>query len=140
MTANRKTLRAAVATALSYHLPSAQVVYAYGKAQFGAQTPVVVVTSAGSERQRISMRETRLTAMFDIHTFVLHRDGASWTEQQAEDALDDLENQIALFVDQNRATESWHDLGYAGATNARDTVVLEGIAYLHEVVSLAVQE
>src|SRR5262245_52350329 len=96
MTANRKPLRAALRTLLKAEVSAAQEVYGYGKARFGGQSPVVAITSAGSERARLTMQGSQLTATFEVHTFVIHSDpDSNWTEEHAEDTLDDVEQQIA---------------------------------------------
>jgi hypothetical protein len=140
MSANRKTLRAALAGVLTTEVTSAQAVYAYQKARLNGQTPVICVTSAGSSRERMTMRGGRLSALLDIHVFVLYSDGASWTEAQAEDRLDDIEQQIAAAVEKYARSTSWASLAYAERSDARTPVTLEGITYLHEVIPVEIQE
>ncbi len=143
MTTNRKTLRQALRVLLAAEVTSAQAVYAYQKARLAGQSPVVAITSASSERERFTMQGSRLTAAFDVHTFVLHSDGsaATWTEENAENMLDDLEQQIAAACDRNPVkVNGWARLVYSGATDARDLVKIEGVDYLHEVITIEMQE
>jgi hypothetical protein len=141
MTANRKALRQALKVILEAGVTSAQAVYGYQKARLAGQSPVVCITSASSERERFTMAGSRLAGAFDIHTFVIHRSAdGTWTEEDAENALDDLEQQIAQICDQNARNATWDRLAYAGATDARDLVKIEGVDYLHEVIPIHIQE
>lgn len=142
MTANRKNLRAALQALLDVEVSSAQAVYAYGATRFDGQSPVLCITSAGSERERITFQGSTLTATLDVHTFVIHRspdDG--WTEANAEDTLDDVEQQIAQACDRNpQRPGKWGLLRYGGPTDAREIVKIEGVDYLHEVITIDMQE
>ena len=143
MTTNRKSLRQALRTLLKAEVTSAQEVYAYQKARIYGQSPVVAITSAGSERERFTMQGSRLAATFDVHVFVLHSDGATatWTEEDAENTLDDLEQQIAQACDRNPVkVNGWGRLAYAGASDARNLTKIEGVDYLHEIITLEMQE
>lgn len=144
MTTNRKTLRQALRTLLYAEVTSAQAVYGYQKARLAGQSPVVAITSAASERERFTMAGSRLAAAFEVHTFVLHSDGAAggtYTEEDAENLLDDIEQQIAAAVDKNPVKAGkWGRLAYGGATDARDLVKIEGVDYLHEVITIEMQE
>lgn len=140
MSASRKALRTALAKVLTNEVTHAQAIFGYQKSRIKGQTPVICVTSAGSRREPITMKGNSLTATLDIHVFVLYSDGASWTEEQAEDRLDDIEQQIAHVVDQYRTSTAWSCLSYAERSNARSPVVLEGTTYLHEVIPVEIQE
>jgi len=140
-TANRKLIRTALAEVLGREITHAQAVYAYQKAKIAGQTPVLCVTSAGSAREPITMQGSSLTALLDIHVFVLYSDSASgWTEEDAEDRLDDIEQQVATVVDQYRRSTAWSRLAYAERSDARSPIVLEGSTYLHEVIPVEIQE
>lgn len=145
MTTNRKALRQALRTLLAAEVTSAQAVYGYQKARLAGQTPIVAITSASSERERFTMAGSTLAAVFDVHTFVLHSNGATgattWTEEDAENMLDDLEQQIAQACDRNPVkANGWARLAYKGATDARDLVKIEGVDYLHETITVEMQE
>jgi hypothetical protein len=143
MTTNRKTLRLALRTLLKAEVTSAQEVYGYQKARLKGMTPLVCITSASSERPRFTMAGSRLAAAFDVHTFVLHSDGAAatWTEEDAENMLDDLEQEIAAACGKNPVRAGkWDKLAYSGPTDARALVKIEGVDYLHEVVTIDMQE
>src|SRR5688500_12270364 len=140
MSASRKESRTALAGVLRTEVTLARSVYAYQKAKLKGQTPVICVTSSGSARGALTMQGSAATFTFDIHVFVLYSDGGSWTEEQAEDRLDDIEQQIATMVDTFRKSTSWQRLAYAERTAASlPPVVLEGSTYLHEVIPVEIQ-
>ena len=139
MSASRKAVRQALANVLRTECTSAKQVYAYQKAKLKGQTPVLCVTSAGSLRDPLSLQGNKAAFALDIHVFVFYSDGKSWTEEQAEDRLDDLEQQIALTVEKYRKSTSWAHLAYAERSDARTPVTLEGFTYLHEVVPVEIQ-
>lgn len=139
MSVSRTTVRTVLADLLRREVTNAQAVYGYQKARLAGQTPVVCVTSAGSERTRLTMQGSRATFTFDIHVFVLYSDGGSWTEQQAEDMLDAIEQQIAQLVDTYARSTNWARLAYAARSDARHPIILEGLTYLHEVIPVEIQ-
>lgn len=137
MSASRKAARQALGALLSAAATSAQAVYRYQKGDWKGISPIVAITSAGSERQRMTMQGSRAVFSFDVHVFVLYK-ATGWTEEQAEDALDDIEQQVCTAVDANPRTAHWASIAYADATQARDTVIIGGATYLHEVIPLQV--
>jgi hypothetical protein len=139
---NRSEARAALAALLEAGVTSAQAVYGYQADDFAGQSPVLCVTSRASERKRLTMGDTRGQAVFgyDLHTFVLYRDPQDpevWTPAQAEDALDQVEQEIFAVVLANPKTAAWRAIAYAEPTEARDTVIIGGVTYLHEVIPVA---
>lgn len=140
MTASRKRIRHALAEVLDNEVTAARAVYGFQKAKLKGQTPVICVTSAGTARAPMTMQGDQSTCYLDINVFVLYTDGGSWTEEQAEDKLDDIEEQIAAVVAKYRKSTSWGRLAYVDRSDARTPIVLEGITYLHEVIPLEIQE
>lgn len=73
------------------------------------------------------------TLYFEIHIWVLYV-GDSWTEQQAENALDALEGEIgSAVVGSNANASNWIALQHGGRSN----VILEllaGVGWLHEII------
>lgn len=140
---NRSEARVVLAELLEAGVSSAQAVYHYQADDFGGQSPVVCVTSRASDRKRLTLGDTRGQAAFgyDLHTFVLYRDPENpeaWTPAQAEDALDLIEQEIFAVVLANPKTAAWRAIAYAEPTEARDTVIIGGVIYLHEVIPVAV--
>jgi hypothetical protein len=125
--ANRKLWRSAIASDLNTALVTSglvQSLYAGQVADFGGQSPVVIVSSAGSDRPSDNYT-TQSTALFlNLDVFVLYADSANgFDEMDAEDALDDIEAAVAEWVQAN-ATRTpsngvgWTLLEYAGRTGA----------------------
>lgn len=72
------------------------------------------------------------TLYFEVHVWVLYV-GDSWTEQQAENALDALEGEIwGAIVGSAANTHEWIALQHGGRSN----VILEmmNVGWLHEVI------
>jgi hypothetical protein len=141
-TTTRKDIRATLAALLAANVPSAQAVYAYQVADFQGQSPVIALTSSGSERAPMTLRGARSTFWINAHVFVLYADAASgWTEEMAEDALDQVEGEIAAVVGNpdNARSVSWEAIFYNGRSNADQAAVIGGETYLHEVIPLQVE-
>lgn len=103
---NRETIRDALASVLTTALVGSglpvQAVYGYKVGDFSSQSPVVVVTSAGSDRTRPGTFETkwntavRLDIWVFIHYANIDRAGTVvWTEANTDDRLDLIEKEIA---------------------------------------------
>ena len=136
---SRKALRAALATLLDAAIPAVQAVYAYPKMDLDGESPIITISSGGSERQPLTMAGSRLTATLDLHLLVL-QSGSSWTEAQAEDAMDDIEEAIYATLIANRRTATWAHIDYGGRTDARRPLAMPGgVVYLHEQISIEVQ-
>lgn len=141
MTINRKDARYALAGYLGEKLTAAQAVHAYQVADFQGASPVVYITSSGSDRQRLTGRGLTSSFTFNVHLFVLYpseHTGEGYTEQQAEDILDDLEHQVAQAVEEIHGHSLIKAISYAEQSNADTTAEIGGETYLHEIVPLIV--
>ncbi len=141
MVASRKAVRKALGVMLASIISDEAVsIVDYQATDIKSVAPAVVLTSAGTQRKRITMRGSSAVFTVDVHIFVLHisrKDG--WTESDAEDLLDDIEQQICEAVDNNQSrTGAWSGIRYSDTTNARDSVTLGGTTYLHEVIPLEI--
>lgn len=128
---NRKDARAALATAITPHLPRAQTVVT-GMPETFDTCPVVVVVSGGTGRNEEKGATfgggSMATDYLDIYTHVLPED---------EDAGDDLEQQVAAFVDTHRQMlPHWKDLDYAGRSQTTFVKTIDGKQYKQEVIHL----
>lgn len=139
MSSSRKDVRQALAGVLATEVTSAQAVYRYQKAKLKGQTPVLCVTSAGSERPAMTMQGNGAVFRLDINVFVLYSTKTTWTEEQAEDKLDDLEQEIAAVCAKYRTSNVWAHLAYAEPSDARTPITLEGFTYLHEVIPVEIR-
>jgi hypothetical protein len=121
-TVNRETIRDAFATLLTNGLTGVgkpvYAVYNYLKGVITTEdgSPLVMVTSGGTARQRAGIGDTRWNSYFvlEVFTFVRDADAAnSWTEQNVEDALDSIDKAIADIVADNRVSTDWHNISFA---------------------------
>jgi hypothetical protein len=145
--ANRKLWRAAIASDLETALVPAyaNALYAGQVATFNGASPVVVVSSAGSDRAEND--STQKHALFiNLDVFVLYSDSVNgFDETDAEDKLDDIEAAIATWVKDNATRQpsvnavGWTGLEYAGRTNADiGPASLGGQDYRYEQIGLRV--
>lgn len=103
---------------------------------FGQQSPVVVVTSAGSKRQRVARGTSRNTCYLDVHIFVLYADPAgSYTEAEAENLRDLIEARIAEIIDSHQRAEAWQAIDYTDRSTVAP-VTIGGDEYTHELIPL----
>lgn len=139
---NRETIRDAMATLLNTALVGtglpAQVVYGYRVGDLAGQSPVVVVSSAGSERPRFVADGGRTRVYLQVDVFVLYSDESSWGEDEAEDRLDLIEKTIADTVHANQVTTNWQAADYAARTERID-VEVGGLEYAREMIPLRVE-
>lgn len=137
----RETARDALASLLTTALSGiCQAVYAYQVGDFEKRSPVVVITgdSANRERQSYGGSMWNTTFRYHIHSFVLYTQGTIWTEADAEDAIDDIEQAIAGMVDSNTSGTIWDYLSFVGDTQM-DSVVIGGEEYKHEAIPVQVR-
>lgn len=137
---NRETLRDALAALLTTALVGtglpAQHVYGYPIGDFGGDSPVVVVESAGSERVReTTSSKWRDWFYLNVFVFVLCVDPRSttWKEDSAEDALDLIEKKIADALIDNTDAGSLNCFEPAGKSTP-DHIVIGGNDYRRELV------
>lgn len=142
MSSNRETARDALAALLQTVLVGsglpAQAVYNYQVGDLAGQSPVVVVSSGGSERQRLSFQGSRATFRLNVYVFVVYTDGGDWNEDDAEDRLDLIEKTIAETLDVSQRTASWESVNYAGETTC-DSVEIGGVEYRRETIPVTVE-
>ena len=145
MTANRKDARKALAALLETALVGvglpAQAVYDFQVGDFGANNPVVVVTSTSADRSGKLSQSRYLTVFgYEIHLFVLYAlEDGTWTEENAEDALDTLEMSVFEVLRANAVNRpTWEALLYTQPSEA-DSVIVAGLEYKHEVITVQVR-
>jgi hypothetical protein len=132
---SRKVVREEVGAILTMRLASlAQQVYTDQPNSFDGQSPVVVVTSDGSERegqvQRTFSGPIAPKFMLDIYVFVLV------TTTNADDALDELEAAVAEFVSVYPSATTWTAIGYRERSETTFVTVLDGSEYKRERIPL----
>ncbi len=142
MAANRETVRDALATLIGTAAVGSgkpvQAVFNYRVGDFGGASPVVVVSSRGSDRRQLTVRGGRAKFFLQVDTLVLYSDEGTWGEDDAEDALDAIEAILAGVVAANQVTAQWAALAYAGESTRMD-VMIGGVEYIREAVSLVAE-
>lgn len=136
--ASRAEAREALASLLSNSVEAAAEVHAHKAGDLAGKSPVLVVLSAKSGRPKLTNRGSRSEFFLEVHSFVLDalQDG-SWTEAQAEDKLDEIEQQVAQAVANNQENGDWNTIDYEGETKIRE-VIIGGNAYLEEIIPIKV--
>lgn len=138
MVATRHTVRETIANGLRAAVASAQRVYEYQPTDLLGESPVLTVVSTGGRRAPLTPHGIVSEFHFDINVFVVRSD-AQWTEHNAQDALDDVEQQIAEWISQNGVnTVHWGALGYAERTSVALFTPQGGETYLWERIPIVV--
>jgi hypothetical protein len=139
---DRETVRDALTTLLTAKLVGTgkpvKAVYNYRIGDFQGQSPVVTVSSEGSLRSPAGEGADIWHNLFylAVHTFVLYADpGTGWGEDDAEDALDDIERLIADVVMDNDDATYWGHLAF-DSRSMRDDVAIGGDDYVREIVTI----
>lgn len=133
---NRKTVRKAFAALLATAMVGVgkpvQAVYDFRKGDFQGQSPVVVVSGDGDKRLRFTFEGVKPAYHLQIDIFVLYaRTDGTWTEDMAEDVLDDIGLILADTVSDNRKSTDWIELYYTEFSQRLD-VVIGGLDYIRE--------
>lgn len=102
-------------------------VHSHFAKDIAGKTPVVVVASAGSDRERMTADGSGPRFFVDVYLFVLRGEPGSvaYTEADADDMLDTLEAAVAAAVDAQQVTEHWQAVSYVEASRI-DAVMLPG--------------
>lgn len=138
---SREVVRSAFAALLQAKLVGSglpvQQLYDYLVGDFGGMSPVVVVSSGPIFRQQYSLgEEWQNTIQIYIYSFVLYSSPAdSWTEENAEDAIDAIEKIVADVAHDNASNANWQTIRYLEPTTVFSTVI-GGLEYKAELITL----
>lgn len=112
--AARDALAALIETEMSGTGKTLQAVYNSLPSDFGGLTPVVTVSSAGTDRKNMGIGDTtKWNSRFRLAVVAYVADAAeddSWTDQDVEDMLDLIDKELADVIADNR--ESAGNWGY----------------------------
>lgn len=147
--ATRETVRKALAGLLEAALVGTglpvESVYDRHVSEFGAsgfESPVVLVLSGGSQRERRGLGSQVYRSFFRLDVLVFVSDAISaesWTDADVEDRLDLIEKQIADVLAENRSTTNWQDIKHeTGFTNIVPAK-LGGHSYKMETIPVIVE-
>lgn len=144
MSINRKAIRLGVYNMLNGNVPSSQAIYSYLPHSFNHQSPVICLTSSGTNRVKLTNQGYAPIFYVNVHIFVSYGSATddSWTESQAEDGIDTIESEIAeAFLNKDGPTNadgidklSWQDRSFAD-----EPVQDSGETYLHEIIPLVIK-
>lgn len=116
-----------------------QAVYDNQVGDFGGQSPVVVVYSGGTQREKMTFEGTKAGFSMIIQTFVLYADEAgTWTEADAEDALDDIELVISQAIQANQGSDYWAKINQNGMSTT-GSVEIGGKEYRTERIEVIIR-
>lgn len=135
----RRELAALLEPALVGPDKPTQAVYHYQAGDFAGRTPVVVVASGAANHEPNGFGCDRTTFQLLVFVFVAYAvPGSGWTEEDTEDALDDIEALIAEVISANSRTDAWTKIEYAAPTDPA-AVVIGGVEYRRELMTFDVQ-
>lgn len=119
MSANRATVRAQLAAMLTSAMPSAQTVHDHEPGDLGTASPVVVVSSQGSDRPRMTFQGNSSTLSFavDIYTLAAETESGAYTYAHSANVVDQCEAELAAFVAANQENGVWSTIQYAGPSS-----------------------
>ena len=144
----RRQVRDAFAELARGHVTDAQRVYPLTADDervtqpfdFSGESPVVVVASAGSERQQLTFRGSAPIYYLDVHVLVRATaiDGSGNTVGVADldDTLDGLEHAVGTLISAAQNGEHWTAIDYDGRSRAEFLTVLDGTEYKRETIPL----
>jgi hypothetical protein len=135
----RKSFAAMLEAALVGDGKLVQKVYDYQAYDFEGLSPVVVVSSSGTQREPITPRCTRPSFWLNVFVFVLYADETSgWTEADAENAIDDIDETIDAVVRANQVNNEWQAITQDDRS-VTDSVVIGGLQYRMETIAFRVE-
>lgn len=140
-TTSRATVRKDLATLLEDNLVGTDLpvktVSAYKVESLEGVTPLVVVLSRGSNRERMTYQGNQSTFSYLVQVWVL-QETTGWTQEDAEDAIDRIESLIADIYETNQREDEWEILRYSGETQVFE-VSVAGIPYYVESIPTTVK-
>ena len=140
MIADRKAARQALKTLLSTNLTNAVAGYEYAPHDLKGESPAFYISSSGSDPTPLTGKGVKNKFHLNVHLLALYSTNDTYTEAEAENALDDLENQLRQTIAANRrSAANWQDLRYAGKSNADQPILIGGELYLHEIVPIVME-
>jgi len=118
MSANRRTVREQLTAMLALNMPSAQAFFDHEPGDLGSASPVVVVSSQGSNRPRMTFQGASAAFSFavDIYTLAAETATGAYTYADSADVVDSCEAELAAFVAANQENGVWSTIQYAGSS------------------------
>lgn len=141
---SRKTVREAIATGLTAALGSSiKELAGYQKANFEDLTPFVRVYGEGSDRGAQggnSIGALMTSYFYTVQVWVPYTwTATAWNENDAEDALDVIEQKVAEWLASDHDGSVWHEIKYADRSQIAVLKTNTGKTYLVEDIPLTVR-
>lgn len=139
MAINRKTVRTRLAALLKAAVPSASQVIDHYTNDFGGISPTVMVVSGGSMRPPLTARGQATRLYLAIQVFVSAKTSDAWTDDQAEDLLDQIEYEIGQALDSSQVQNdgTWDSISQ-DSSSLIDKVVVND-PYLFESIPITIE-
>jgi len=134
---NRKDVRHEFADLLTAGLGGlVNKVYRGQVADFGKARAVVVCSSGGLEVYPMAVRNLIGNPDLSVDVFVLYADpDANWTEEDAEDRLDDIAAEITGILAVNQTGRNWSAISWSEKSQP-GSIEIGGTEYRREQITL----
>lgn len=110
-TVTREEVREQIAADLEEVLVNVEAVYAYQKSNFEQLSPIVRVLGDGALLAAQSLESYSLTYFFVLQVWVVRYNVASgWTEEKAEQLLDEVNATILAYIADDPTDKPWGDM------------------------------
>lgn len=147
----RKIVRKAIGSKLEAdlvgeNLPAAAFA-AYTKTDFDGASPVITLASSGSGLPPMTPEGSSQTFYYEINTLIIRPNqteiSSGYTEEDAEDSLDDIYNEIREWIAFNRTDKNtnkvWQYIAIAARSNIIPIVDDGGRGYFMENIPIVVE-
>lgn len=136
---SRKDVRMALIAGLKGSITGIDQAQIIGyKPPLKGEFPWIAVLSDGSGRPPMTQRGTESEFYINILTYVAES-ALNWTEEQAEQLLDDLEAQIAAYLETVKGNiNNWNSLDYSERSRVSRFDPQGGTVYLIEAIPVKV--
>ncbi|MDQ2995463.1 MAG: hypothetical protein M3R61_00185 [Chloroflexota bacterium] len=139
MTANRATVRSALASLITAYVTSAQIVYDHEPGDLGTASPIVVLASAGSDRTRMTFQgnQSAFSVAIDIYTLAAETASGAYSYADSADVVDACEAELADLVASQQENGFWSQITYAGPSSVEFGIFgADGIPRFRERIAL----
>jgi hypothetical protein len=134
--ASRETVRAAFAALLTTALTGVHTVYNHFEQDPKGKTPVVVVASSGSNRDRMTLQGSQAIFYIDVYAWTLRgKAGTAYDDAASDDKVDSIEEALAAVIDNNQVTANWDAIDFDGRSRI-DKAIQGGEQYWVEQIPL----
>jgi hypothetical protein len=135
---SRADARVLLANIIAGACTGSVAVYSYQPADIKGQSPVIYITTSGSNRANFTGQGVRAFYYINVHILVVYS-AKNWTPENAENTLDELDREIESAIMKNQDTANWYGIDYESRSNADNPAIIGGVTYLHEVIPLVME-